>query len=98
MTNTIESKATNLNKAFFAAYEIIKEDDQRLALTEVMDAAHRLGLKQGSDERMTQVMKWVERNLYNYTDDARLNKGGWCEPLYRLRFDLEEAMNKQEDS
>ena len=48
----------------------------------------------GADWQMKQVIKWLDENLDNYTDDDYL---GDCEPIYKLGLDLEEAMRPIQD-
>ncbi len=52
----------------------------------------------GADWQLEQVMKWLDENLSNYTDDDYL---GDCEPLHKLEGDLKRAMcptKTQEDN
>lgn len=55
----------------------------------------RTAYDKGRDDQLEQVMKWLDENLSNYTDDDYL---GDCEPLYKLEGDLKEAMRPQEDN
>jgi len=64
-------------------------DDQRDAFQESISEAHKLGRKTGRDEQLEQVMKWLDENLSNYTDDDYL---GDLSPLYKLESDLNKAM------
>ena len=45
--------------------------------------------KTAYDKQLEQVMKWLDENLSNYTDDDYL---GDCEPLHKLEDDLKKAM------
>ena len=49
----------------------------------------------GRDEQLEKVMKWLDKNLRNYTDDTYL---GDCYPLHMLERHLKEAMRPQEDN
>jgi hypothetical protein len=49
----------------------------------------------GRDEQLEKVMKWLDKNLRNYTDDTYL---GDCNPLHILERHLKEAMRPQEDN
>ena len=52
--------------------------------------------KIGADWQLEQVMKWLDENISNYTDDDYL---GDCEPLHKLEGDLKKAMRPtQEDN
>ena len=57
----------------------------------------RAAYDRGRDEQLKQVMKWLGKNLSNYTDDSYL---GDMSPLHRLDDDLKEAMRPttQEDN
>jgi hypothetical protein len=48
-----------------------------------------------ADWQLEQVMKWIDKNISNYTDDDYL---GDCEPLHKLEGDLKKAMRPQEDN
>ena len=50
-----------------------------------MRAAYDLG----RDEQLEKVMKWLDKNLSNYTDNDYL---GTCDPFYLLDSHLEDAM------
>lgn len=49
----------------------------------------REDMRAAADWQLEQVMKWLSKNLRNYTDDTYL--GIW-KPLHMLESDLEEAM------
>ena len=49
----------------------------------------RTAYDKGRDDQLEQVMKWLDENLSNYTDDDYL---GDCEPLHKLEDDLKKAM------
>ena len=49
----------------------------------------------GRDEQLEKVMKWLDKNLRNYTDDTYL---GDCNPLHILERHLKEAMRPQENN
>ena len=49
----------------------------------------------GRDEQLEKVMKWLDKNLRNYTDDTYL---GDCYPLHILKKHLIEAMLSQEEN
>lgn len=49
--------------------------------------------KTAYDKQLEQVMKWLDENLSNYTDDDYL---GDCEPLHKLEDDLKKAMRPRE--
>jgi hypothetical protein len=57
--------------------------------------AMRAAYDRGRDEQLEQVMKWLDENISNYTDDDYL---GDCEPLHKLEGDLKKAMRSQEDN
>jgi len=61
------------------------------ATRRIMRAAYDLG----RDDQLEQVMKWLDKNLSNYTDDDYL---GDCEPLHKLEGDLKKAMRSQENN
>ena len=46
-------------------------------------------MRAAADWQLEQVMKWLDENLSNYTDDDYL---GDCEPLHKLEGDLKKAM------
>lgn len=46
-------------------------------------------MRDAANWQLEQVMKWLSKNLRNYTDDTYL--GIW-KPLHMLESDLEEAM------
>jgi hypothetical protein len=48
-----------------------------------------------ADWQLEQVMKWLDKNLTNYTDNDYL---GDCLPFYMLESDLKKAMRPQEDN
>ena len=64
-------------------------DDQRDAFQESISEAHKLGRKTGRDEQLEQVMKWLDENLTNYSDDPYR---GCCESINDLEDHLKEAM------
>ena len=47
------------------------------------------GIRASADWQLEQVMKWLDENITNYTDDNYL---GDCEPFYMLERHLKEAM------
>ena len=49
----------------------------------------RAAYDRGRDHQLKQVMKWLDENISNYTDDDYL---GDCEPLHKLEGDLKKAM------
>ncbi len=49
----------------------------------------RTAYDKGRDDQLEQVMKWLDENLSNYTDDDYL---GDCEPLHKLEDDLKKVM------
>ena len=56
----------------------------------------RAAYDKGRDDQLEQVMKWLDENISNYTDDDYL---GDCEPLHKLEGDLKKAMRPiQEDN
>jgi len=70
-------------------------DDQRDAFQKSISEAHKLGIKTGADWQLEQVMKWLGKNLSNYTDDSYL---GDMSPLHRLDNDLKEAMRPTQEN
>ena len=46
-------------------------------------------MQAAADWQLEQVMKWIDKNISNYTDDDYL---GDCEPLHKLQDDLKKAM------
>ena len=46
-------------------------------------------MRAAADWQLEQVMKWLDKNLTNYTDDDYL---GDCLPFYMLESDLKQAM------
>jgi hypothetical protein len=48
------------------------------------------GIRAAADWQLKQVMKWLGKNLSNYTDDFPYHDD--MRPLYRLEDDLKEAM------
>lgn len=55
-------------------------------------------MQAAADWQLEQVMKWLDENISNYTDDDYL---GDCEPLHKLEGDLKKAMRPtktQEDN
>ena len=53
----------------------------------------------GRDDQLKQVMKWLGKNISNYTDDDYQSSSfGDCEPLDKLEGDLKKAMRPQEDN
>jgi hypothetical protein len=52
-------------------------------------------MRTAADWQLEQVMKWLDENLSNYTDDDYL---GDCEPLHKLQDYLKKAMRPQEDN
>ena len=61
------------------------------------DAAEYDNMRSAADWQLEQVIKWLGKNLSNYTDDSYL---GDMSPLHRLDDDLKEAMRPttQEDN
>ncbi len=55
------------------------------------------GMRKAADWQLRQVMKWLDANLNDYTDNNYLND---CKPFYELMSDLKEAMRPttQEES
>tara|TARA_B100001175_G_scaffold212706_1_gene180663 strand:+ start:877 stop:1101 length:225 start_codon:yes stop_codon:yes gene_type:complete len=52
-------------------------------------------MQAAADWQLEQVMKWIDKNISNYTDDDYL---GDCEPLHKLQDDLKKAMRPQENN
>jgi len=52
-------------------------------------------MRSAADWQLKQVMKWLDENLSNYTDDDYL---GDLSPLYKLESDLKKAMRSQENN
>ena len=52
------------------------------------------GMRAAADWQLKQVMKWLDKNLSNYTDDSYL---GDMSPLHRLDDDLKEAMRPTQE-
>ena len=46
-------------------------------------------MRAAADWQLDQVMKWLDKNLNNYTDNDDL---GDCSPFYMLESDLKKAM------
>tara|TARA_R110002124_G_scaffold157728_1_gene324768 strand:- start:184 stop:435 length:252 start_codon:yes stop_codon:yes gene_type:complete len=53
------------------------------------DDAEKDNMRSAADWQLEQVMKWLDENLSNYTDDDYL---GDLSPLYKLESDLNKAM------
>ena len=77
-------------------------DEKALSLfsfEQLMDASQSItvedAMRSAADWQLGQVMKWLDENLSNYTDDDYL---GDCEPLHKLEGDLKKAMRPQEDN
>lgn len=53
-------------------------------------------MRTAADWQLEQVMKWLEENISNYTDDDYIDD---CEPIHLwMRDDLKKAMRPQEDN
>ena len=52
-------------------------------------------MRTAADWQLEQVMKWLDKNLRNYTDDTYQ---GDCYPLHILKKHLIEAMLSQEEN
>ena len=53
----------------------------------------RAAYDRGRDHQLKQVMKWLDKNISNYTDDDYQSSSfGDCEPLDKLEGDLKKAM------
>ena len=50
-------------------------------------------MRAAADWQLEQVMKWLDKNLTNYTDNDYL---GDCLPFYMLESDLKKAMRTQQ--
>ncbi len=64
---------------------------------QIQDSVHPCdpeNMRAAADWQLKQVMKWLDKNISNYTDDDYL---GDCEPLHKLQDDLKKAMRPQED-
>jgi hypothetical protein len=61
----------------------------RIAESWPPDAAEKDNMRSAADWQLEQVMKWLDENLSNYTDDDYL---GDLSPLYKLESDLNKAM------
>ena len=72
-------------------------DGQRIldGMVEEMFERSRAQMCSAADWQLEQVMKWLDENLSNYTDDDYL---GDCEPLHKLQDYLKKAMRPQEDN
>lgn len=56
----------------------------------------RDNMRTAADWQLEQVMKWLEENISNYTDDDYIDD---CEPIHLwMRDDLKKAMRPQEDN
>ena len=53
------------------------------------------GIRAAADWQLKQVMKWLDKNLSNYTDDSYL---GDMSPLHRLDDDLRKAMRPTQEN
>ena len=63
------------------SFERLMDESQPITVEDSMRSA--------ADWQLEQVMKWLDENLSNYTDDDYLAD---CEPLHKLEGDLKEAM------
>lgn len=52
-------------------------------------------LRAAADWQLEHVMKWLDENISNYTDDNYL---GDCEPLHKLEGDLKKAMRPAQEN
>ena len=52
------------------------------------------GIRAAADWQLEQVMKWLDKNICNYTDADYL---GDCEPFYLLESHLKEAMRPTQE-
>ena len=59
------------------------------------DDVEKDNMRSAADWQLEQVMKWIDKNISNYTDDDYL---GDCEPLHKLQDDLKKAMRPQENN
>ncbi len=66
-------------------------DGQRIldGMVEEMFERSRAEMCSAADWQLEQVMKWLDENLSNYTDDDYL---GDLSPLHKLEGDLKKAM------
>jgi len=64
-------------------WEIADTEDRTFSSIE------RDNMRSAADWQLEQVMKWLGKNLYNYTDDTYL---GDMSPMHMLDDDLKEAM------
>ena len=64
--------------------EICDQITDKLSIFSIEDC-----MRDAADWQLEQVMKWLDENLSNYTDDTYL---GDCEPMSRLTHDLEGAI------
>ena len=55
----------------------------------------RAAYDRGRDHQLKQVMKWLDKNLSNYSDAPWL---GSCESILDLKDHLKKAMRPQEDN
>ena len=75
--------------------ELLDDQDELLYRTCFPQSYYEGDFRAGADWQLEQVMKWLDENLSNYTDDDYL---GDCEPLHKLEDDLKKAMRPQEDN
>jgi len=61
----------------------------RISETFPPDAAERNNMRLAADWQLEQVLKWLDENLSDYTDDEYRDD---CAPLYKVERDLEQAM------
>lgn len=72
-----------------------KKTEKLLVPEIIQDGTISDAMRLAADWQLEQVMKWLDENLSNYTDDDYL---GDCEPLHKLEGDLKKAMRPQEDN
>jgi len=75
--------------------EIIEEIAEDVFYYDYSIPIFRCDMRSAADWQLEQVMKWLDENLSNYTNDDYL---GDCEPLHKLEGDLKKAMRPQEDN
>ena len=75
--------------------ELLDDQDELLYRTCFPQSYYEGDFRAGADWQLEQVMKWLDENLSNYTDDDYL---GDCEPLHKLEDDLKKAMRPTQEN
>ena len=69
------------------SFERLMDTSQPISIEDAMRAA--------ADWQLTEVLKWLDKNLTNYTDDDYPWRGA---PLHELEDDLKKAMRPTQEN